>query len=307
MGIWRRLITSGGQVDPFIFKITTTSSNQVFELPVTAPNGNQPNFVVNWGDGNEDTITSTTDLALTHTYSTANTYTISVEGFCEGFQVNNNASYRGLYVEVVDWGNIGLKRIDFYGCNNLTTLPTDGSGNATNNVGLSTIERFDNTFYGTGITSIPVGLFDYAVNAISFTNTFTFVLGLSGNAIPSGLFDNNTNVRLFSGTFNACLNLTQIPTGLFDNNTLVQNFSSVFRNCRSLTSIPSHLFTNNQNVTTFSNSFNMATTSNALTGTTPADANGDEIWERTPLPLGTDCFAFCTGLSNFASIPVSFK
>ena len=122
------------------------------------------------------------------------------------------------------------------------------------------------------------------------------------------MFDSNTNVISFSGTFNALLNLTTIPSGLFDNNQLVVNFESVFRNCRKVAGIPPNFFTNNQQVTTFANAFNMATTANLLTGVTPTDTpSGDEIFERTPTPVGTDCFAFCSGLTNFGSIPATFK
>jgi len=172
--------------------------------------------------------------------------------------------------------------------------------------GLNTVVRFNSTFRQTGISEIPVGLFDYASNAVSFNDTFLACFGLTGDSIPDDLFNNNTQVTSFSGTFNACLNLTTIPTGLFDNNTSVVNFSSVFRNCRKVTSIPANFFTYNQSVTTFANAFNMATTANQLGGSTPQDLSGDEIWQRTPTPIGTDCFAFCTGLTNFGSIPPTF-
>ena len=211
-----------------------------------------------------------------------------------------------MYRSVDDWGQVDFEQIDFYGCSNLTTIPADVSNNATLNEGLNTVLRFNSTFRQTGITIIPAGLFDYASNVTSFVNTFVFCTGFS--SIPSGLFDNNTNVTSFSGTFNACLSLTSIPNNLFDNNTQVVNFESVFRNCRAITAIPSNFFTNNQSVTTFANAFNMATTANSLGGTTPTDTpSGDEIFERTPTPVGTDCFAFCTGLTNFASIPATFK
>jgi hypothetical protein len=45
----------------------------------------------------------------------------------------------------------------------------------------------------------------------------------------------------------------------------------------------------------------MSSTTNALTGTAP------ELWNRIPTPAGTDAFNNCTGLSNFASIPLNFK
>ena len=307
MSIARRLLSiGGGQVRPFKFTIQTTSANTQFELPITAPGGNQPNLTVSWGDGSSDnTIISVNSSDRFHTYTSAGTYQIIVGGYCPGFSVGNNPSYKTLYKSIDDWGLVQLEEVNFYGCINLTTIPADGSNNAILNDGLNTIKRFDSTFRQTGITIIPNGIFDYSSNVTSFTNTFVFCTGIT--SIPSDLFDNNTNVTSFSGTFNALLNLTSIPVGLFDNNPLVVNFESVFRNCRKVAGIPAQFFTNNQQVTTFANAFNMATTSNLLTGVTPEDANGDEIFERGSSPIGTDCFAFCSGLTNFGSIPATFK
>jgi|SRR5210317_857299 len=306
MSIARRLISiEAGQVRPFKFTIQTGGANTQFELPLTSPGGKQPNITVNWGDGSgTTTITASNSSGRFHTYSSAGTYQIIINGYLPGFNVNNNSTYKNLYRSVDDWGVVDFEQLDFYGCTYLTSIPNN-SGTATLNEGLNTVRRFDSTFRQTGITSIPSGLFDYSGNAQSFIDTFVFI-GIT--SIPSGLFDNNTNVTSFSGTFNACLSLTSIPSGLFDNNPLVANFSSVFRNCRTLTSIPANFFSNNQQVTTFANAFNMATTANSLGGTTPTDTpSGDEIWERTSSPVGTDCFAFCTGLTNFASIPSTFK
>jgi hypothetical protein len=305
MSIARRLLSiEAGQVRPFKFTIRTSTSNTQYELPITAPGGKQPNITVNWGDGSgTTTITSSTSASRFHTYSTAGDYQIVVNGYCPGFNVNNS-SYKILYRSVDDWGQVDFEQIDFYGCINLSTLPVDGSNNAILNEGLNSVLRFNSTFRETGITSIPNGLFDFSSNVTSFVNTFVFCQGLT--QIPSGLFDNNILVSSFAGTFNACINLTSIPAGLFDSNPLVVNFESVFRNCRKITGIPSQFFTYNQSVTTFANAFNMATTANLLDGVTPQDDNGDEIWERTPTPIGTDCFAFCTGLDNFGSIPPTF-
>lgn len=305
MSIARRLLSiEAGQVRPFKFTIQTSTSNTQYELPINVGTLPNPNITVDWGDGSgSTTITTKSSAGRFHTYASAGSYQIVVNGYCPAFNVNNS-SYRLLYRSVDDWGQVGLQQIDFYGCTNLTTLPVDGGNNAILHEGLNTVVNFDSTFRQTGITSIPTGLFDYSSNAKTFINTFVFCQGIT--SIPSGLFDNNVLVTAFSGTFNACLNLTAIPSGLFDNNSFVVNFESVFRNCRKLAGIPSQLFTNNQLVTTFANAFNMATTANLLTGVTPADDGGDEIWERTPTPTGTDCFAFCTGLTNFASIPPTF-
>ena len=307
MSIARRLLTiEAGQVRPFKFTIQTTSNGTQFELPITAIAGKQPNITVSWGDGSGDSvIVQSNSSSRFHTYSTAGTYQIIIGGFCPGFLVSNNPLYKDLYKSVDDWGVVNIEEVNFYGCTNLTSIPMDGSNNAILNDGLNTVRKFDSTFRQTGITIIPSGLFEYSTNVNSFVNTFVFCLGIT--QIPSGLFNNNPSVTSFSGTFNALLNLTTIPSGLFDNNPFVVNFESVFRNCRKVVGIPPQFFTNNQQVTTFSNAFNMATTSNLLTGNSPSDASGDKIFERTPTPIGTDCFAFCSGLGDFASIPATFK
>lgn len=306
MSIARRLtIQSQEDLRPFKFTIRISASDTEYELPLTSPNGLEPSITVEWGDGTSSSINSSSSTNRYHTYTTTGDYQISIGGFCPGFKVNNSI-YKNLYISVDDWGSTQLKEIDFFGCSNLSSLPIDGSGNAILHEGLRSVLRFDLTFNQTGITSIPIGLFDYSIDAISFINTFVFCQGIT--SIPANLFDNNTEVTSFAGTFNALVNVSTIPTGLFDNNTKVVNFSNVFRNCRSLTQIPEALFTNNQSVTTFSNAFNMATTNNQLqNGSTPTDTNGLELWQRTPEPIGTDCFAFCTGLSNFNQIPTTFK
>jgi hypothetical protein len=45
----------------------------------------------------------------------------------------------------------------------------------------------------------------------------------------------------------------------------------------------------------------MPTPANSLTGNAP------DLWNRTPAPLGTYAFRNCTGLTNYASIPVYWK
>ena len=107
------------------------------------------------------------------------------------------------------------------------------------------------------------------------------------------------NASSFASCFFACASLTSVPSTIFDLNINVTSFSGTFRNCRALTNVLQ--FTFNTAVTTFSQVYNMSSTSNALVGTAPT------LWLRTPTPAGTDAFNNCTGLSNFASIPVNFK
>ena len=301
MGIAKRLVQSdSSQVYPFVFKITTTAANTVFTVPLVDYAGLTPSLYINWGDGsaNSPLITSSTSSNRIHTFVTAGTYTITITGFMPGFRVDNSSTIRNLITELVQWGIVGLRVINFYGCVNLTAIPgstsLSGVGGYT---GLSEVLSFASFMRSTKITSIPSDIFDYSPNATTFTDTFSSITTLT--TVPSGLFDNVPNVTTFASCFFACTNLTSVPSDLFDTNTLVVNFSATFRNCRALTNVLQ--FSNNNNVTIFNNIYNMSSTSNALTGTAPT------LWTRNPTPSGTGAFFNCTGLSNYASIPANWK
>ena len=292
MSIARRLIKVEGEVDPFIFRITTTSANTILQLPLTNPDFRQPSIRVDWGDGSFSTITSISDSARNHTYASAGTYDVEIQGSLPGFSVNNNPSYRSLYTAVLQWGKVGLVDVGFYGCTNLTSIPTNDFE------GLESVINWNNTFRSTGITSIPSGMFNFSTSAETFVDTFSFTQITS---VPSGLFNNNTLVYNFSSTFNACSSLTTVPTNLFNNNTAVINFSSTFRNCRALTQIPR--FNNNLNVSIFLNIFNMSSTSNQSSQWVLDDA----LWTRNPQPLGTNAFNNCTGIGTNPSSTYSYN
>jgi hypothetical protein len=300
MGIARRLAESdASQSFPFVFKVTTTSANTVFTCPLTDFGGLTPNLVINWGDGSSSpVITASNSVNRVHTYVSAGTYTVTISGTMPGFQVNNNTSIRNLITELVQWGTVGLRTINFYGCVNLTAIPgstsLSGVGGYT---GLIDVLNFSNFMNGTRITAIPSDIFDYSPNATIFASAFATISTLT--TVPSGLFDNVPSAVSFASCFFACTALTSVPSTLFDQNINVTTFSSTFRNCRALTNVLQ--FTFNTNVSTFTQVYNMSSTSNALVGTAP------EIWNRTPTPAGTDAFNNCVNLTNFASIPLNFK
>lgn len=105
---WNTSNTSGG----------SSASNQV-ALPLFS--GGVYNFVVNWGDGNTDTITAWNQAEVTHTYATAGTYTITIDGVCKGFRFNNTGDVLKI-LSVTSWGDfelIGSLGGQFFGCTNL--------------------------------------------------------------------------------------------------------------------------------------------------------------------------------------------
>ncbi len=298
MSIFRRLVESdSSQAFPFVFKVTTTSA-QVFTCPLIDYGGLTPSLYINWGDSSSSPlITASNSVNRIHTYVSAGTYTITISGFMPGFAVNNNSAIRTLITELVQWGIVGLRSVNFYGCLNLTAIPSSASLSAVGEYdGLNEILSFSNFMNGTAITSIPADIFDFSPNVTSFASAFATINTIS--TVPTGLFQTAVNVSSFASCFFACAGLTSVPSTIFDLNINVTSFSGTFRNCRALTNVLQ--FTFNTAVTTFSQVYNMSSTSNALVGTAPT------LWLRTPTPAGTNAFNNCTGLSNFASIPPTF-
>ena len=129
MSIFRRLVESdSSQVFPFVFKVTTTSANTVFTCPLIDYGGLTPSLYINWGDSSSSPlITVSNSVNRIHTYVSAGTYTITISGFMPGFAVNNNSAIRTLITELVQWGIVGLRSVNFYGCQNLTAIPGSAS------------------------------------------------------------------------------------------------------------------------------------------------------------------------------------
>jgi len=87
--------------------------------------GGSYNATVNWGDGSSDTITSYNQQEVTHTYSSAGQYEISIEGTLQGWQFNN-AGDKLKMLDVKQWGVLDLSTsAAFYGCTNLDASATD--------------------------------------------------------------------------------------------------------------------------------------------------------------------------------------
>jgi hypothetical protein len=296
MGIHRRLLGLGEDI-PFEIKVQVTAG-QVFTLPIGNFAQFTPNFLVDWGDGTSSTVTSATDSNRIHTYTNSGQYIISITGFMPSFRVNNNTDIRSLIIEILEFGSVGLRQLDFHGCNNITSIPT--SGEMENEYfGLGEIVNFTSFMSRTGVTQIPSDIFSYSPNATTFTAVFSFT---DITQIPSTLFSTNVNATIMQAAFQNCLLLDTYDLEMFDTNINIVNFSSVFRNCISLTE-PLQ-FTNNTAVTNFSQIYFMPDPqffSNSMAGTAP------ELWNRVPEPFGDRAFRNCNGLTNFNDVPINWK
>lgn len=233
--------------DSFIFSINSPLTEII--LPLNSGVQFAYNCFVDWGDGSMPAqITSYNSINAKHTYSTTGSKQIKITGTCQGFTVNNGV-FKSLITSINNWGNCGFLSLDFYGCNNLSTLPT---GSIT---GANSITNFYRTFRGcTSLTNIPTDLFKYStlVGISAFTQTFYGCTGIT--AIPIDLFRYNIMASSggFNGTFDGCSNILSIPNDLFRYNTLVtlSGFQYTFYGCNKITSIPVDLFRYNTIVST---------------------------------------------------------
>jgi len=122
-------VTVSLRVPPcFISQWKTNNSGSSAANQITLPLdvGGTYNFIVKWGDGTQDNITVYNQAEITHTYSTAGTYTVMITGTIIGWYFNNTGDRQKL-LNISAWGalNLGNTGGYFFGCSNLTITATD--------------------------------------------------------------------------------------------------------------------------------------------------------------------------------------
>ncbi len=194
----------------------------------------------------------------------------------------------------------------FAGCTSLQSLPDDlfsANTKATN---------FQYTFSGcTALTAIPESLLSACENVTNVKNIFEGCTSLK--TIPESLFASNTKIQYFESAFAGCTSLEAIPERLFiaiGSTTTAISFGSCFKGCTALKSLPAGLFDTVRYISDMSSCFKGCT---ALTGESPYTViMGEKIhlyervksddFPRVP-SITAECFAGCTGLSDYANIP----
>jgi len=289
---------------------------------------------INWDDGSQDKVEDTFPI---HTYSKKGEYLIEIYGTVTALSTNElYASHLPLITAVHSWGNTGLTNMygAFEGCTGLTYLADHNEHDS-----FAKVFSFANAFFGcTGLTELPEELFSNCSKALTFSKAFFGCVNLS--KIPSGLFDDCTAVTDFKSAFQDCTKLTMIPVGLFDYCTQAEDFELVFKNCTGLTVIPIGLFDNCKEAKSFTSAFqncnNLTGIPTALfdnckyirnislafagctnlTGESPytlIDGNKVHLYERRWIsdgftqPSGSLCFSECSGLSDYANMPSTWK
>ena len=257
------------------------------------------NFTVDWGDGittNGITSDYVEDKAK-HTYSTEGRKEIIITGTFEVIssrELKNGSLRKGIFglEEIKQWGTTGVKNINFFNANDLTTIATPTQN--------SFIDLVYVYFGNSGLKSIPENLFANCPNVTSFEGTF-YETDITN--IPENLFANCYNAIDFSDTFSQT-NITSIPEDLFANCPNAVNFGGTFSNTE-ITSIPKKLFAscNLDNVLSFEACF---ANCSELTGEAPklwlAGSNSEENAYKG-MPDGAGCFAGSSNLEKYDEIP----
>ncbi len=128
---FRWTITDGGRIPSSFLSTWNTSlissgssgSNQI-RLPLES--SGTYNFVVAWGDGTADTITTWNQTERTHTFASPRTCAINITGTCWGWRFGGG--YDRLKIVVISqWGSLRLGNSSGYfrGCTNLNLIATD--------------------------------------------------------------------------------------------------------------------------------------------------------------------------------------
>ncbi|MHA1354420.1 MAG: BspA family leucine-rich repeat surface protein, partial [Candidatus Heimdallarchaeota archaeon] len=113
ISVWNTTKTSIGSSNNIQVKLPLLSSGNYY-------------FIVDWGDGTNDTITIWNQPEVSHTYASEGVYTLKISGILYGWSFNNGGDRLKL-LEIKQWGNLRLGNVGsyFYGCSNLNITTSD--------------------------------------------------------------------------------------------------------------------------------------------------------------------------------------
>ena len=203
---------------PFTSTWTTTGLSQTIELPYLST-GSTYSGTIDWGDGNTSANSYTN---RTHTYATAGTYTVVINGTCIGwnFSVLGESNY---ITSVVNWGNLQ------FGTNN------GGYFSFCSNLDLSSVQGILNL---TGVTNMSNMFLEcYSLTSINNINSWdtSAVTNMAEMFLMCTSFNqplsfNTAAVTDMSRMFASCISFNQL---LSFNTVAVTNMSGMFDGCTS--------------------------------------------------------------------------
>ena len=140
--------------EPLAFITTWKTDNEGVsddnQITITTTTSNQ-NYTVDWGDDSQDAGVT---AGITHTYSSAGTYTVSISGDFKNIQFGTNTDNKKL-LSIEQWGEGQWSTMysAFYGCTNLVS-------NAIDVPDLSQVTNMSRMFYGAGVFNGDISQWD---------------------------------------------------------------------------------------------------------------------------------------------------
>ena len=113
---------------PFISKWRIHHANERIILPLVKRERHSSsgyefvyNFIVDWGDGNSDEITSYNDPKRTHTYTNPGIYEVTIKGILEAWSFGAVPTSSNNLISIPELGDVGFKYLEdgFMNCSNL--------------------------------------------------------------------------------------------------------------------------------------------------------------------------------------------
>ena len=201
-----------------VWKTDNAGNTNDNQIRLGLKNGGTYNFDVDWGDSTSDTITSWDQAEVTHTYSSAGTYTVTITGTIIGWA---DAWNRNKLLEIQQWGDLKFTNLSNFGdCQLMDVTATDTPD-------LSGITSLNNFFNGC----------NYLVNANGSIGNWN----VSGITTMQSLFNNchlfNQNINSWDvsnvtnmyGMFSMC-NVFNQPLNNWDVSN-VEDFQWMFWSC----------------------------------------------------------------------------
>jgi surface protein len=175
---------------PFLSTWRTAAAGETVTLPLSGGAGSGYDFVVDWGDGIVEAITSATDPKRIHTYAAAGDHQIKITGTLVGWAFFSVPASATKIRTVDQWGCLRFTPTQnghFRGCTNLTVPATDAPqlsascanmffqafafNQPINHWDMSSVKTVNAMFYEAKLFNQPIGSWNVS-SATDFGNMF---------------------------------------------------------------------------------------------------------------------------------------
>lgn len=222
--------------------------NVQMKIPFSLNGVKDASMKVNWGDGTVETLSGegAVNECISHEYASPGEYEIRMES---AYFDRLHICSATIYELDLNFYSESLKQV-------ASPLPElAGVYSRDDSYVLGFIKNsLRRCFYGcSNLTSVPSGLFANNPNVKDFSECFCYCYSIQ--EIPSELFELCTKADTFNGCFMGCNSIAEIPSGLFAGNVKASDFGNCFRSCDSLASVPPMLFAGSIMAENFSQCF----------------------------------------------------